>query len=158
MSDPRGGVSGSPFSFGGAGVPAAPPGLWEPCMTMECLSGLHQQDVWRIFCNMLRKELNTGARQALAFHTTTACQPQKAAGPAGSLAACGLDDDRRRQDQQAGQWQHHRELKLPASYEAGDNLALEYKSLTFTTAKEAKGETCVELLAFLLINAPKKKS
>ena len=62
-------------------------------MTMECLSGLRQQDVWHKFCNMLREELNTGARQALAFHTTTVCQPQKAAGPEGSLAACGLNDE-----------------------------------------------------------------
>ena len=58
--------------------------------TMEEFALLSDFPSWSAFGKVVKQKLKVRARQALAYHTTTACQPKKNNVPGGSLKDCGM--------------------------------------------------------------------
>ena len=77
------------------------------------------------FLTWVELQLKTTARQALAVHTTTACQPNTAAGPAQSLIVAGMDSILTVPAVGGGN-QYYTKLDLANAYEAGDDLRILY--------------------------------
>ena len=89
-----------------------------------------------------------GPRQILSHHTTTACQPQKQAGPVSNLKGCGLDEKLG----SAGHWRL--ESKMPSSFEHGDGLDVEYIGWERANFKDCQTEAAQLVHAFLFVNRP----
>ena len=90
-------------------------------------------------------------RRALAQHFTSACQPQKQQGPAGSLKQCGLEDPI-----PASGGNVSLKMTIPNVVDWGDGLEIAYVSPAFPNLASAQKHACLELLCFLLVTAPTK--
>jgi len=104
---------------------------------MEELDELRGLNEWAVLQDLMKKEMTRmkdRCRRALSYHTTTACQTQKADGPAGSLKACGLDDVMPADGGRS--W--YVELRIPHSFERGDFLEMHYVSQPIAAAQETK--------------------
>ena len=84
----------------------------------------------------LDEEASVPFRQILSHHTSTPCQPTKAAGPISSLKACGMDTKLR--GATAGCWRL--ELALLHSFEFGDDLDITYIGPEHTNFKQCQAE------------------
>ena len=83
-------------------------------------------------------------RHALSYHTTTACQPGKALGPAGSLKDCGLENP----ILAFGGRGVGVRLEISHAFEHGDGLSIVYDSPPFPNLKLAQKHACLEILCF----------
>jgi len=124
------------------------------CMTE--LTVFRQTALWASFVGWAEGNLVTTARQALAVHTTTACQYGKVPGPSGSeLRRCGLENMIADPDPAVGgtSGMAHVELRLPHAFAYGDGLAIKYVNQPVAT-QEVEGKACIELLCYLTVSAP----
>ena len=129
---------------------------WNEEWCMEELRVFRQRTSWADFVCWAEGNLATTARQALAVHTTNACQYGKAPGPSGSdLKSCGLENMIADPDPAVGgtSGMAHVELRLPHAFAYGDGLAIKYVSQPVAT-KKVEGNACIELLCYLVLSAP----
>ena len=128
-------------------APPVPGGM----STMDELAILNEIESWQKFRNIVASTLSCRRRFALAYHTTTACQPKKAVAPANhSLVECGLPaigGDRPDELIEVA-------VNIPHAYEVGDNLRLTYQCCG--TPQEVENKVCLDLLCFLLVSSPHK--
>ena len=124
---------------------------WHAEWCMQELHHFRNTAPWAEFLGWVEGNLATPARQALAVHTTTACQYRKAPGPSGSeLKSCGLDT---LIPDPADGGRAHVELYLPDAFAHRDGLAIKYVSQQ-VAPKCVEGAACVELLCYLVVSAP----
>ena len=112
-------------AVGGPNIPA-----WDPAWAQVEIERFRTLRHWGCFTQLLAKKLRTTPRRALSAHTTTACQPGKAAGPAGSLKDAGMDHI----VPAVGGFCVH--VNLPHAFSHGDGLAVTYVS---TAEKRQQG-------------------
>ena len=96
----------------------------------------------------LDQEKSVAFRQVLSHHTTTACQPRKAAGPVISSKASGLDNKCGR----AGAW--HVIVNLANSYWEGDRYWVQFRGDSRPNFKDCQVEAAQHLLMMLLAIRP----
>jgi hypothetical protein len=118
--------------------------------TMEEMGKLRQLPCWREFLEGTRAALGGGsARIALAHHTTTSNQVKRVPALGGSNKAWGLDTPIQAEN---GQW--YCNVNYPAMFHTNDGFPMEYVSELHKDTKTAKGETCLEVLCFVLLARP----
>ena len=105
---------------------------------------------WSVLWDAAQKHV-LNPRRALAQHFTSACQPQKQQGPAGSLKQCGLEDPI-----PASGGNVSVKMTIPNAFDWGDGLEIAYVSPAFPNLASAQKHACLELLCFLLVTAPTK--
>ena len=130
-------------------------GRFQPESAQAEITQLREMQDWLAFLTWVELQLKTTARQALAVHTTTACQPKKAPGPAESLVVAGMDSILTVPAVGGGN-QYYTQLDLANAYEAGDDLRILYTGVHMPSPAAAEKHTCIELLGFLLISAPER--
>ena len=129
---------------GGPNIPA-----WDPAWAQVEIERFRTLRDWGCFTQLLAKKLCTSPRRALSAHTTTACQPKKADGPAGSLKDAGINNML-----PADGGQVFVRVELPHAFSHGDGLAVTYVSTAEKDAKAVQNQACLELLCYLVVSAP----
>ena len=137
-------------TLGGAINVYIPP--WDPAWCMEEIAHCRANPAWLHLLAWVTKNLSTSARWALAVHTTSACQPQKATGPSGSsLKECGLETLHPAVG--GGGQDVFVRLAMPHAYLYGDGFSIEYVSQPLA-ANKVRNAVCVEVLSYLTVSAP----
>ena len=131
-------------AVGGPNIPA-----WDPAWAQVEIERFRTLRHWGCFTQLLAKKLRTTPRRALSAHATTACQPGKADGPAGSLKDAGMDHIL---PAVGGQFCVH--VNLPHAFSHGDGLAVTYVSTAEKDNKAVEDKACLELLCYLVVSAP----
>ena len=136
----------SPAAIGGDGNRAL--------STMEEFALLSDFPKWSRFGTVVKQKLKVRARHALAYHTTTACQPKNNPAPGGSLQDCGMPH--KAPQTAIGNRGYGISVTLPNSFEVGDGLQLQYHNERHESHEKAVQQACVDLLCFLLVSGPEK--
>ena len=147
-------VASQPATLAAADMDTIPPasGVTSILPAMKEVEDLRTKPAWTDFVKDVRAAIKGGVRQALAQHTTTACQPKKAqgvAGPSGSLKSSGADDPHETDGM------HECHIALANLLEPGDGRALDYVSEGKRSKKQAQEAACVELLSYILFRGPR---
>ena len=122
---------------------------WDPAWAQVEIEHFRTLCDWGCFTQLVAKKLRVSARRALSAHTTTACQPGKADGPAGSLKDAGMGHIL---PAAGGQFCVH--VNLPHAFSYGDGLAVTYVSTAEKDTKAVQDQACLELLCYLVVSAP----
>ena len=119
---------------------------WNPDWSHEEIGQLRTIPEWNTLLTWVAQNMRVIARETLAAHTTTACQPGKVpgpSGPGGSLKACGLDT--LLPAPADGGSLSYVQVDLPHAFVHGDGLHIRFVSLVsaeLTTPMKIQEHAC----------------
>ena len=117
-------------------------------LSLAALQQLQRLAEWQRLLDTIDQEIKVPIRQVLSHHTSTPCQPGKAAGVTTSLKDSGLEVN------VGSPSKAQVRLEIPHLYEMGQGPAWVYRTPEFTTMKAAQQDACKTTLAFLLAMNP----
>ena len=121
----------------------------EEAQMMHEIERFREIPLWTDLIWYIGTQVKGNVRHCLSYHMTTACRPRKQTGPAPSLNESGLDVEL------GERGNIYVRLESDALYEAGDGIRLDYRSDTHSSLEEAQRQTCIDILAFMLVSGPK---
>ena len=123
-------------------------GVWKSPLTPtdEEVAALKDMQSYQVLKTYIKEEA-TNLRQCLSHHVMCAHLPEDY-----HLAKCGLDDTPLRNKEGMVRVK----LYIPHAFEAGDGQSIEYTSGPHHKKRQAQEETCLEILALLLADEPRR--